>query len=169
MKRLTALLPLVGGCCRMYVAVQVIRLRVNTAVCPAAGHLLRSSANSHAVFIFAMGSHAVHLCMGSPGVACIVHQLLLQTCSVACELRRSSHHKSAELAAALKLHQCRCAGHRSLADCFKLFDAVHQITTTHDAITRITQEVMFLAQCAADWRCMRHVAPITSSSRCNMK
>jgi hypothetical protein len=33
------------------------------------------------------------------------------------------------------------AGHRSLADCFVLFDAVHQLTTKHETITRITREV----------------------------
>ncbi|KAF6264632.1 adenosine/AMP deaminase family protein [Scenedesmus sp. NREL 46B-D3] len=37
---------------------------------------------------------------------------------------------------------CVPAGHRSLADCFVLFDAVHQLTTKHDTITRITREVV---------------------------
>lgn len=32
-------------------------------------------------------------------------------------------------------------GDRSLADCFKLFDVIHQLTTEHATITRITKEV----------------------------
>jgi predicted aldo/keto reductase-like oxidoreductase len=36
-------------------------------------------------------------------------------------------------------------GPKCLADCFKLFDAIHQLTTRHDVITRITQEVRQLA------------------------
>jgi adenosine deaminase len=35
-----------------------------------------------------------------------------------------------------------CKGQRQLADCFKLFDIIHRITTTHEVITRITQEVI---------------------------
>ena len=33
------------------------------------------------------------------------------------------------------------AGERSLSDCFKLFDLIHRLTTTHDTIQRITKEV----------------------------
>lgn len=35
------------------------------------------------------------------------------------------------------------AGDRSLSECFKLFDVIHQLTTTHDVITRVTQEVRY--------------------------
>ncbi len=31
---------------------------------------------------------------------------------------------------------------RSLSDCFKLFDAIHRITTTHDAVSRVTLQVL---------------------------
>lgn len=34
------------------------------------------------------------------------------------------------------------AGDRTLAECFKLFDVIHRITTDHDTITRITREVV---------------------------
>ncbi|KAK9809207.1 hypothetical protein WJX72_011389 [[Myrmecia] bisecta] len=33
-------------------------------------------------------------------------------------------------------------GHRTLSECFKLFDAIHRITTDHATITRITCEVV---------------------------
>lgn len=33
------------------------------------------------------------------------------------------------------------AASRSLGECFQLFDVIHRITTTHEAIQRITREV----------------------------
>ena len=33
------------------------------------------------------------------------------------------------------------AGARSLSDCFRIFAVIHRLTTTHDAVTRITREV----------------------------
>ncbi|GAQ87811.1 Adenosine deaminase [Klebsormidium nitens] len=45
-------------------------------------------------------------------------------------------------------HTLTSKGDRSLADCFKLFDVIHQLTTEHDTITRITREVV--ADFAAD-------------------
>jgi adenosine deaminase len=32
--------------------------------------------------------------------------------------------------------------HRTLADCFRLFDVIHRLTTDHATITRITEEVV---------------------------
>lgn len=35
-----------------------------------------------------------------------------------------------------------CKGNRRLADCFKIFDIIHRLTTSHEIITRITHEVI---------------------------
>jgi adenosine deaminase len=40
------------------------------------------------------------------------------------------------------MHAYMRAGDRTLAECFKLFDVIHRITTDHDVITRITREVV---------------------------
>jgi hypothetical protein len=45
------------------------------------------------------------------------------------------------LATAPHARRGRCpAARRTLDDCFKLFDLIHRITTTHAAISRITRE-----------------------------
>lgn len=35
-----------------------------------------------------------------------------------------------------------CAGQRTLAECFKLFDVIHKVTTNLKTVTRIAQEVV---------------------------
>lgn len=35
-----------------------------------------------------------------------------------------------------------CAGDRTLAECFKLFEVIHKVTTDHETITSITREVV---------------------------
>ncbi|GLI68791.1 hypothetical protein VaNZ11_013285 [Volvox africanus] len=42
----------------------------------------------------------------------------------------------------LQLKDITACGDRSLADCFRLFDLIHAITTTHAAISRIAAEVV---------------------------
>lgn len=34
-----------------------------------------------------------------------------------------------------------------MAECFQLFDVIHNVTTTHEAITRITLEVRCIRRC----------------------
>lgn len=34
------------------------------------------------------------------------------------------------------------AGHRSLPECFQLFDMIHKVVTSHDIVTQITEEVI---------------------------
>ncbi len=34
------------------------------------------------------------------------------------------------------------AGKRTLSECFKIFDIIHKVTTDHDVISRITEEVL---------------------------
>ena len=34
------------------------------------------------------------------------------------------------------------AGNRTLSECFQLFDVIHQVTTEHATVTRITREVV---------------------------
>ena len=34
------------------------------------------------------------------------------------------------------------AGHKTLSECFKLFDLIHQVTTDHYTITALTEQVL---------------------------
>ncbi|KAK9800200.1 hypothetical protein WJX73_008322 [Symbiochloris irregularis] len=55
-----------------------------------------------------------------------------------------------ELAESRQLDAGACVmlqrGDRSLSNCFKLFDLIHQLTTTHEVITRISREVIISFQ-----------------------
>ena len=50
-----------------------------------------------------------------------------------------------------QLTHTACAGDKTLAECFLLFDLIHRVTTEHATITAITQRV--LASFAEDGVC----------------
>ncbi|WIA12967.1 hypothetical protein OEZ85_006581 [Tetradesmus obliquus] len=66
----------------------------------------------------------------------------LNGCVRASTVRELVHSQQLSSLSEADIERITSTGHRSLADCFVLFDAVHQLTTKHDTITRITREVI---------------------------
>eukprot|EP00878_Enallax_costatus_P033175 GHUV01036570.1.p1 GENE.GHUV01036570.1~~GHUV01036570.1.p1 ORF type:complete len:123 (+),score=20.24 GHUV01036570.1:594-962(+) len=87
---------------------------------------------------FQLQQEVLALCQKLPKVELHAH---LNGCVRSSTIRELVHSQKLQGLTNAEIDRITATGHRSLADCFKLFDAVHQITTTHEAVTRITREV----------------------------